>query len=184
MSPSSRQAAVTSSCELRLATVAWAAVFMASVAQAQTPMTPASGDFATAATQSDQFEIVEAQTVLAQSADMRIRAFAQEMMDDHTATSRRLRQAMISSGMTALPTGLSGDQQKMLGALQSLRGSDFDRTYAKQQVLAHDQALVVERSYATDGSDAQLRSAAQSAVPVIERHLDMARQMRATLGGS
>ena len=47
----------------------------------------------------------------------------------------------------------------------------------RQQVLAHVSALVVEQGYAAGGSDPNLRQAAQSAVPVIQRHLQMARQL-------
>jgi len=67
--------------------------------------------------------------------------------------------------------------------LQSLRGPDFDKTYAKQQVLAHRQALAVEQSFASAGADANLRRVARSDAPMIEHHLEMAQQMRAALGG-
>jgi hypothetical protein len=65
-----------------------------------------------------------------------------------------------------------------LASLQSLRGSDFDREYARQQVLAHTSALTTMRSYAASGSDANLRRAAAFVMPIIERHLLLARQMK------
>ncbi len=79
---------------------------------------------------------------------------------------------------------MDSDQAVLLAALQSLRGPDFDRTYAKQQVLAHRQALAVEQSFASEGTDPNLRRVARSSVPMIQRHLELAHQMRAAVGGS
>jgi putative membrane protein len=44
-------------------------------------------------------------------------------------------------------------------------------------MLAHTGALATMRSYAAQGSDPNLRRVASSAVPIIERHLQMAREM-------
>ena len=152
-------------------------------ASAQTPLVPPTEDFVAAAAQSDHFELVEARTVLAQTHDPRVRAFAQEMVKAHTRTSEVLKTAAMKAGMDRLPSGLNGDQQKMLSALQSQRGSEFDHTYLKQQAIAHSEALVVQRAYADHGDNADVRQAAASAVPLIQRHLEMAKRLRSEAGG-
>jgi len=58
-----------------------------------------------------------------------------------------------------------------------LRGDQFDREYGRQQMLAHTSALATLRSYAEKGSDSNLRSWAASSVPMIEHHLQTARQL-------
>ncbi len=151
---------------------------------AKSPGAMSATDFAQAAAQSDQFEILEGRTVLAQSRNLQVRAFAQQMIQDHTQTTAALRQAAMKSGLTPPTPSLGGDQAKMLGSLQSLRGPDFDRAYAKQQALAHTSALVVEQGYAAQGADPNLRQAAQSAVPMIQQHLRQAQQMHLALGDS
>lgn len=150
----------------------------------QTPKPPATIDFVTAAQQSDQYEMLSSRIALIASQNPAVRGFAQQMIGDHAGTSQSLRQAATRSGLTPPPPGLGADQSRLLSALQSLTGPDFDKTYAKQQVLAHQQALVVEQGYATNGSDANVRQAASAAVPIIQQHLQMARQMAATIGGS
>jgi predicted outer membrane protein len=65
-------------------------------------------------------------------------------------------------------------------ALQSLTGKDFDRTYARQQALAHHSALAVEQMYATSGDDPNVQRAAASAVSLIQSHLAMADPMAAS----
>jgi putative membrane protein len=160
---------------------AMAAVAVSPHAAAQTPIPPSAKDFAIGAVESDQYEIEAARVALAQSRDPRIRAFAQHMIDDHTRSSDDLRQAATASGLPAPPAAMSGDESKMLATLQSLTGADFDKAYVRQQILAHDQALAVSQSYASAGTDPNLRKAAQSAVPMIEHHLQMADQIRAGL---
>lgn len=153
-------------------------------AGAQTAATPSAADFAMVAMQSDQFEICAAQDAVAQSRNPQVRAFAHEMIQDHMRMSENVRAAALASGLTPPPTEMNRDQAAMLSALQSLRGADFDKAYARQQVLAHDQALAVQSQYAAGGADAQLRAVARSAAIIVQRHLGMARQIASALGDS
>lgn len=154
----------------------------AGVAAQAPPPTPR--EFAQATAQSAQFEILEAETAQAQSRDPRIQAFAQEMIRDHGAMRQAVTQAAVQSGLGAPPMGISPDQSRLLYGLQSLRGMDFDKMYVTQQVLAHHQALVVEEGYGARGSNANLRNAATTAVPLIRHHLDMAQQLKGALIGA
>ena len=151
---------------------------------AQTPVPPATPDFAMSAAQSDQYEILAARDALAQSQDPQVKAFAQQIIEDHTRMIESLKQAATAAGLPPPSPAMSGDQAAMLASLQSLRGIEFDRAYARQQVLAHRQALAVEGSYAKSGADATLRGVALSAITVIQKHLEMAEQMRTALGDS
>jgi len=164
--------------------IALAASVVGTVAQAQDRVPPPPREFAMDAAQSDQYEIAAAEDALGQSQNPQVRAFAQRMIDDHTRSGEALRQAAIASGLPPPPHAMDSDQAVLLAALQSLRGPDFDRTYAKQQVLAHRQALAVEQSFASEGTDPNLRRVARSSVPMIQQHLELAQQMRAAVGGS
>jgi putative membrane protein len=136
------------------------------------------------AAQSDQYEIDAAEVAVVQSRNQSVRAFAREMIQDHPRAEGGVRQAALASGLPAPPPAISSDQASLLATLQSVRGADFDRAYAHQQVLSHQQALAVEQSYAAAGSDPNLRRAAQSDIPMIQRHLEMAQRMASALGGS
>jgi putative membrane protein len=148
----------------------------------QTPAPMSTKDFLQAAAGSDQFEITEAQTALVQSRNPQVRAFAQEMIRDHEADAQALTRAATSSGLKPPTMSMSGDQSKLLSGLQGLTSRDFDKDYAKQQVLAHTEALVIVGGYADGGSDANVRHAATTAVPMIQHHLEMAQQLKASLG--
>ena len=134
-------------------------------------------DFVQAAAQTDQFEILEATTALAQSQNPRIRTFAQAMIEAHRQTTDQLKQAVAKAGLEQPEPGLSGDQSMFLAALQSQRGGDFDTTYIRQQILAHHAALAVEQGYASSGDDTTIRQAAVSTIPVVAAHLQMAERM-------
>jgi putative membrane protein len=153
---------------------------VASQALAQSTMS--TQDFANATAQSDQYEIQAGRVAVTQSQNAQVRTFAQQMIDDHTRTSEDLQKAAAASGLPPLPKVTGGDQQKMLSALQSMKGTDFDRAFVTQQVMAHTSALVTEQAYAASGSDPRIKAVAQSSVPLIQRHLDMARQMKASMG--
>ena len=136
-------------------------------------------NYVEAAGQSDAFEKLEADTALAQSSDPRVRAFAKQMLQDHQRLSDALRQATTQAGVKPPPMGVGADQAPLLGALQSLRGPEFDRLYWRQQALAHHSALTTTRIYASNGDDPVIRNAAAEALPIISAHLAMAEQMSA-----
>jgi len=164
--------------------IALAAALIGQTAEAQDRIPPPPRYFVLAAAQSDQYEIAAAQDALAQSQNPQVHAFAQRIIDDHTKSREALRQAALTSGLPSPPQAMDSDQAALLASLQSLRGPNFDRTYAKQQVLAHRQALAVEQSFASAGADSNLRRVARLGVPMIQHHLELALQMRTAVGGS
>jgi putative membrane protein len=143
----------------------------------QGPMTPKPQEFAESVSESDGYELAAAQTALAQSRDPQVRAFAERMIADHEAMARALRDAAKAAGLEPPRPHVGGDQARFLSSLQSLRGHEFDREYGRQQMLAHTSALAMMRSYAEKGPDPDLRRLAASSAPIIERHLQAARQL-------
>lgn len=141
------------------------------------PKTPKPQEFAESVAQSDGYELAAAQTALAQSRDPQVRAFAERMLADHGRMVRELDDAAKASGLQPPHPHVGADQARFLSSLQSLRGDDFNREYGRQQMLAHTAALAMMRSYAEKGTDANLRRMAGSSAPVIERHLQSAREL-------
>lgn len=147
------------------------------------PRTPTPEEFAQSVAQSDGYELAAARAALTESRSPQVRAFADQMMADHTRTAQALADAAKASGLAPPRPHVGADQGRFLASLQSLRGAEFDREYARQQVMAHTSALTTVRGYADKGTDPNLRRAAAAAAPVIEHHLQMARQMKDALGG-
>ncbi len=141
------------------------------------PKLPKPQAFADSVAQSDGYELAAAQCALAQSRNARVRSFAEQMIADHENMARILSDAAKAAGVEAPRSHVGSDQARFLSGLQSLRGEEFDREYARQQVLAHTSTLATVRGYAAKGSDANLRRMAATATPIIEHHLRAATQL-------
>ena len=163
-----------------LGVLAAAALSTGALAQAP-PVTP--DDFAGAAAASNAYEIAAARVVLTGSRTPAVRAYAQQMVQAHTAMNAELVQAAARSGLTPPAPIVGGELAPLLAALQGARGPDLDLTYARQQVVAHSGALTSESRYAREGSDEGLRRVAMSDLPMIRRHLQAARELRSTVSG-
>jgi putative membrane protein len=139
-------------------------------------------EFVQAAAQSDLFEILAATTVLAQSSNPQVRAFATEMINAHQRTRATLDRAVQESGLKPPSPGISNDQSQLLSALQSQRGADLDRVYVTQQILAHHAALATEQGYVASGDDKRVKQAVTASIPVVSMHLQMAEKLAPTVG--
>ena len=142
------------------------------------PKTPKPQEFVETVAQSDGYEIAAARCALAQSRNAQVRAFADRMIADHQQMTQSLAAAAKASGLEPPRPHVGADQSRFLSSLQSLRGDEFDREYGRQQMLAHTAALAVMRGYAEKGSDPGLRRLAAASAPMIEGHLQAARQLR------
>lgn len=136
-------------------------------------------DFVTKAAASDKFEITEGRLAASMARNPDLRRFGSMMVKDHSQSTMKIKAAVRTSmGHNPPPPMLMADQRSMIADLRSTHGRDFDRTYIQQQLQAHQMALDLMTNYSTSGSDPALRRAAGEIVPVVQRHLDMLRDMQ------
>ena len=121
-------------------------------------------------------EIEAAKLALEKSSTMEVKAFAYEMIDDHTALNRDLRQVARNKGYE-LPQEVDlVSRAKEL--LLSLREEvDFDKAYAAHQIQAHEQAVSACKN-ATQLDDFDVSNFAHKAASKLEHHLNMARDLQ------
>jgi putative membrane protein len=141
-------------------------------------ISPSTHDFVTEVAVSDMFEIQSSQ-LAAQRADGATKAFAQQMVTDHTKTSNELK-GLVSAGTVkeTPPTALDSSHAKKLDALNKLKGGDFTRQYQKDQVDAHKSAVSLFERYAKSGDNPALKDWAGKTLPTLQHHLDMAKKLR------
>lgn len=140
-------------------------------------MTPnMGGAYVQMAASSDMYEIQSSQLALSQAQNPALRSFAQMMVTDHSNTTQQLMAAATASGMGPPPASMMPMHAQMVARLQGRSGMDFDREYARQQLMAHQQALALHSNYAARGDTPALRAVAGAAVPVITQHLNMVKQ--------
>jgi len=119
---------------------------------------------------SDLYEVQSSQLALQRSQSARVRGFAQQMINDHTATTNQLRPIATQAGLMP-PAALDARRQGLLQNLQAASADDFDDRYIDQQTAAHQEALTLHRTYAERGDRPELRAFAGQVAPRIEQHL-------------
>lgn len=133
-----------------------------------------------AAASGNLFEIQSSQLALQQSCDPAVRAFAQMMIDDHTRLNTLTMQTAASAGVSAPSAMLNAEHAQMLQQLQMQTGAGFEASYRNAQIMAHQEALALHRSYADTGDNSALRGVASQAVPAVQAHLNQAQNLPTT----
>jgi putative membrane protein len=141
-------------------------------------------DFITKAAQSDEFERREGRLAEQRSHNPHVKKFAAMMVSAHTKTTIGLKKAIREAGMTPPPPPmLTDDQTHRMDDLKGMHGPDFDKTYIDQQVQAHTDTLAVVQAYADHGRPGPIKDAAQKTAPLVQQHLDMAKDIQSHMGG-
>jgi putative membrane protein len=137
---------------------------------------PSTADFVKQAALSDLTEI--ASSKLAQDrGDPNAKAFAAQMVTDHTKTSNELK-ALVTSGVKAeVPASLDETHQKKIDKLKEAKNEDFTSDYASMQVSAHKDAVSLFERYAKGGEDPKLKEWAGKTLPHLQHHLEMAQNL-------
>ena len=146
----------------------------ASVALAQSTTDPAT--FAATAASSNMFEIESSELARDQATNDDVKAFAQHMIDDHTAAGEKMKTAAEEDGVTP-PASMAEKEQAQLEKLQAAEGADFDKAYLTAQVAAHDEAVALFKTFSEDGEKSALKSFAAETLPTLEEHQTMAHDL-------
>jgi len=138
---------------------------------------PKTADFVTEAATSDMLEIASSQIAL-QKGSAEDKAFAQQMITDHTKTSNELKALATQSDVNApLPAGLDSSSQKSLDSLNADKAEDFSADYESMQLKAHKDAVSLFQRYADGGDNAALKDWAAKTLPALQHHLEMAKML-------
>jgi len=132
--------------------------------------------FVTSAATSDMYEIQAGQMAQQKAQSAGVKAFAKQMVTDHTAMSNELK-AVASKVNVALPTELDQRRKGMIDNLTAASGADFDKVYLAQQDAAHGEAHTLLQGYADNGDNPELKALAQKALPKVKGHHDQVKKL-------
>jgi putative membrane protein len=126
----------------------------------------------------NQYEIDAAQLALQASTNPAVRNLANMIIADHTALGQQVAAAATSAGLAPPAPALLPPEQAMLDQLRAAgTGMNFDMLYQQQQISAHQQAIQLMQNYAASGDVPALQTVASGAIPVMQRHLQMAQAL-------
>jgi putative membrane protein len=145
------------------------------------PLSDTDKAFVQAASMSSSTEIDASKIAMTNSSDKDVKSFARHMMMDHTKLTVQLKMA-APKGVT-VPKDNS--DTSILDSLKPLKGKEFDTAYiTKVGVEGHKQAVDAFQKEISDGQNADLKKAAQKALPTIQDHYKMAQALAAKKGVS
>ncbi|MCP2015468.1 putative membrane protein [Deinococcus sp. HSC-46F16] len=140
------------------------------------------GLFLQSVTGSNLFEIQSSQVALNKSSNAQVRAFAQQMITEHTAAQNQVN-TLAAARSVALPKMLPPDLQLKVNTLNTLSGSAFDQAYLRELVLGHQLTVSIFQNELTAGRDAGVVAFANQNLPLIQRHLAEAQALQTAVGG-
>jgi len=127
---------------------------------------------------------VEAGKVAAQKAQSEeVKKFAQHMVDDHGKMLQEVQQLAQSKGVD-LPKSPSKKHQAAMKKLESASGEQFDKAYMSEMVKDHRETVKKVEKIAKSSKDAEVKGAAEKALPDIKEHLQMAQDLSGKTGGA
>ena len=139
---------------------------------------PSTPDFLQRAATSDMYEVQAGKLAADKAQSDAVKQFGQQMVDAHTKTTDELMGIVKSKNIKVdVPTKLDSEHQKLIDDLNSASAKDFDKTYASQQVEAHQNAVKLFKKYAENGDDPDVKQFATKTLPAIEHHLDEAKKL-------
>ncbi len=118
---------------------------------------------------------VELGKIAAQNASSaKVKAFGQRMVKDHSKANDELK-AIASAKNISIPATPGEDHQKHIDNLNAKKGAEFDKDYIDMMVDDHQEDIKDFEKEANDGKDANIKAFAQSKVPILKQHLEMAK---------
>ncbi|MBV9443257.1 MAG: DUF4142 domain-containing protein [Acidobacteriaceae bacterium] len=137
--------------------------------------------FAIKAAQGGLAEVKLGQLAVEKAANPDVKAFGQQMVDDHTKANDQLKSVAQGENMT-LPADLDAKQQAMYDKMSKMSGADFDKAYVKDMVKDHEEDVKEFKKESTNGKDPQIKSFATQTLPVLQGHLDKIKGIQAKMG--
>jgi putative membrane protein len=142
-------------------------------------LTHADVAFMKQAAEAGAVEIEASQMAATKAGSEKVKAFAQQMVTDHTKAAEEL-SALAASKHVTLPSGPSITQKAKEKLLSARSGAGFDRSYASTiGVSAHEDAVKLFQKAATTAKDPDVKAFAQKTLPGLTHHLEMARKLAA-----
>jgi putative membrane protein len=137
---------------------------------------PTTADFVKEVAMSDMTEIAAAK-IGQERGNAQEKAFATQMITDHTKTSEELKSMVPADAKAAIPAALDSSSQSKIDKLKNAKPDDFSSDFDSMQVSAHKDAVSLFERYAKGGEDARLKQWAGKTLPALQHHLEMAQNL-------
>jgi putative membrane protein len=156
---------------LSLGTLSLSPAFAKMPASADTAAAPYAVDkasFVKVVSSSNMFEIESSRMAEEKATSEDVKAFAKQMIADHTKAGKDLKAAAKLEGEPAAAP--APKHAAMLKLLEGASGPEFQTLYIEMQNTAHMEAVTLFATYAKGGDDAAVKAFAAKTLPTLEMH--------------
>ena len=119
--------------------------------------------------------------------DKEVKAFAQQMIMDHTAVNKQAGDLVKKLGVkpesNATSESLKKGGDENVAALKKLKGKAFDKAYVDHEVAYHEQVLdAIDKTLIPSAKNPELKGLIEKVRPAIAAHLDHAKHLQMKMG--
>jgi len=134
-------------------------------------------------------EIEQAKLAKKHSKNAKVKAFANQMIKQHTSAEKMEDAVTSKAGITPADSDTSTKITQMgsdtMTQLQGLKGKEFDKAYVQAQVEAHTKVLdSLDNMLIPAAQNADLKAQLQKERPVVAAHLEHAKKLADSMGAS
>ncbi len=119
------------------------------------------------------FQIAASTLALAMAKSPDTKAFATQMLLEHTELGEQIKLAAVSEGVVFSPR-LDADHLTKLDLLRMSAGVAFDISYMAEQLVLNSHQANLFQGYAVNGPSGALRSLAETVLPRLQGDVDWA----------
>lgn len=105
------------------------------------------------------------------------KAFADDMIKDHTAAANDVKALAVTKNVT-LPAAISDDHQKALKDLGEKKPADFEKAYVEMMVDDHQKVVDKFKEASDKCKDPDVKALAAKLLPALQGHLDHAKMLK------
>jgi putative membrane protein len=134
------------------------------------------------AAQTDMVEANLGQLAAKTAAAEPVKDYGQMLATDHTADYKQLSDVAKQANLN-VPSAIDEEHNKMIGPFYKLKGAAFDKKYETEMVAGHAKAIAIYKKEASDAQSADLKSYAQQALTVLQKHEDGAKDLEKNKAG-
>lgn len=137
----------------------------------------------------NQVDIDAGRLAAANGSNAEIKAFGQQMVDQHTGVNQQASDLAAKLKVTPEdnPTSraLKAGGEKNVASLKGLHGAAFDKAYIDHEVAYHQQVLdALDQTLIPGATNAELKALLVKVRPAFVSHLEHAKHLQATLAKS
>jgi putative membrane protein len=138
--------------------------------------------FAMMAAHGGAAEVKMGQLAAEKGTDPAVKAFGQQMVDDHSKANTELMSVAQSESMT-LPSDPDTKQKAEYAKLSAMSGAAFDKAYVKAMVKDHEEDVKDFTKESQSGADPKVKEFAATTLPVLQGHLDKIKSIQSKMMG-